>query len=80
MKLLRFLAIEDVGLIVREARTSAELTQTGLAERLDVSRRTIARLEAGDEGVSIETVIGALRACGVVLAAVPRGATVEVRP
>lgn len=70
---------EDLGLILREARASAGLTQSGLAERLDVSRRTVARLEAGDEGVSVETAIGALRACGVVLAAIPRGATVEVR-
>lgn len=69
----------EMGGVIREARKSAELTQAELAERLGVSRRTIVRAEAGDEGISIETAIQALGECGVALAAIPRNATVSVQ-
>ncbi|MHB1810289.1 MAG: helix-turn-helix transcriptional regulator [Solirubrobacteraceae bacterium] len=41
------------------------LTQAQLAERADVSRDTVRRLEAGDGGVSIENVLRILRALGI---------------
>jgi transcriptional regulator with XRE-family HTH domain len=41
------------------------LTQAQLADRSGVSRDTIARLEGGDGGVSIENLLRALRALGV---------------
>lgn len=69
----------DLGDVVREARRSADLTQVELASRLGVSRRTVVRMEAGEQGVSVETAIQALGECGVVLAAIPRGSTVSVQ-
>jgi transcriptional regulator with XRE-family HTH domain len=41
------------------------LTQAQLADRAGVSRDTIMRLERGDGGVGIETLLRALRALGV---------------
>ena len=41
------------------------LTQAQLADRSGVSRDTIARLEGGDGGVSIENLLRALRALGI---------------
>jgi transcriptional regulator with XRE-family HTH domain len=41
------------------------LTQAQLAERADVSRGVIRRLEAGDGGVSVENLLRALRALGI---------------
>ncbi|MFI5429017.1 helix-turn-helix transcriptional regulator [Aeromicrobium sp. UC242_57] len=69
----------DMGQVIREARTAARLTQAELADRLGVSRRTIVRLESGDQGAAIETAIQALGECGVALAAIPRGSTVRVQ-
>jgi transcriptional regulator with XRE-family HTH domain len=47
------------------------LTQAQLADRAGVSRHTVARLERGDGGVSLENVLRILRALGV-LDALPR--------
>ena len=41
------------------------LTQAQLAERADVSRGVIRRLEAGDGGVSVENLLRILRALGI---------------
>jgi transcriptional regulator with XRE-family HTH domain len=41
------------------------LTQAQLAERADVSRGLVRRLEAGDGGVSIENLLRVLRALGI---------------
>jgi transcriptional regulator with XRE-family HTH domain len=41
------------------------LTQSQLAERADVSRDTVRRLEAGDGGVSTENLLRILRALGI---------------
>jgi transcriptional regulator with XRE-family HTH domain len=41
------------------------LTQAQLAERADVSRDTVRRLEAGDGGVSTENLLRILRALGI---------------
>lgn len=41
------------------------LTQAQLAERADVSRDTVRRLEAGDGGVSTENLLRVLRALGI---------------
>ena len=47
------------------------LTQTQLADRAGVGRRTIARLESGDGGVTIENLLRVLRALGL-LETLPR--------
>jgi transcriptional regulator with XRE-family HTH domain len=41
------------------------LTQAQLAERADISRGVVQRLEAGDGGVSIENLLRILRALGI---------------
>jgi transcriptional regulator with XRE-family HTH domain len=41
------------------------LTQAQLADRASVSRSTLARLEGGDGGVSVENLLRVLRALGV---------------
>jgi transcriptional regulator with XRE-family HTH domain len=41
------------------------LTQAQLAERADVSRGVVGRLEAGDGGVSTENLLRILRALGI---------------
>lgn len=41
------------------------LTQAQLAERADVSRGVVRRLEAGDGGVSVENLLRILRALGI---------------
>jgi transcriptional regulator with XRE-family HTH domain len=40
------------------------LTAVQVAERANISRDTLRRLEHGDPGVSLETVLGVLRALG----------------
>jgi transcriptional regulator with XRE-family HTH domain len=44
------------------------LTQAQLADRAGISRDTLARLERGDGGVSIENLLRVLRALGVLAA------------
>lgn len=47
------------------------LTQVQLADRADVSRGTLRRLESGDGGISLENLLRILRALGV-MEALPR--------
>ena len=53
------------GLLIREARRRAALTQAELAQRLATSQSTVARWETGRQAPSFDTVIRALRACGL---------------
>jgi transcriptional regulator with XRE-family HTH domain len=46
-------------------RRLSGLTQTQLADRAGISRRTLIRLEQGDGGVSLENLMRVLRALGV---------------
>ena len=50
--------------LLRQARRSAGLTQTQLAERLAVSQPVIARLESPDSNPTWNTFVRALRATG----------------
>lgn len=50
--------------LVRDARTSAGLTQAELAGRLGTTQSAIARLEAAGSNPRIHTLEGVLRACG----------------
>lgn len=52
------------GLLVKEGRLRAGLTQRQLAERLRTSQPVVARWESGSAEPSFETVRRALRACG----------------
>lgn len=53
------------GLLIREARRRAALTQAELARRLSTSQSTVARWETGRQAPNFDTVIRALRACGL---------------
>jgi transcriptional regulator with XRE-family HTH domain len=52
------------GLLVKEARLRAGLTQRELAERMNTRQPVIARWERGHAEPGFETVQRALRACG----------------
>jgi transcriptional regulator with XRE-family HTH domain len=41
------------------------LTQAQLADRAGIGRATLARLEQGDGGISLESLLGVLRALGI---------------
>lgn len=67
----------DLGAAVRDARTAKGIDQAGLAERCNVSRMTISRLERG-EPVSMSTAVRALSECGFEIAVVPKFSRIEV--
>lgn len=58
-------ALRDLSGNVATWRKLRGLTQAQLADRAGVSRDTIVRLERGDGGVGIETLLRVLRALGV---------------
>jgi len=58
-------ALHDISDAIRGWRRLRGLTQTQLADRSGVSRDTITRLEGGDGGVSVETLLRVLRALGI---------------
>jgi hypothetical protein len=53
------------GRIIRRARLRAGLSQREVAERLDTSQSLVARWEGGRVAPSLDTVIRAVRACGL---------------
>jgi transcriptional regulator with XRE-family HTH domain len=58
-------ALRDVADDVGAWRKLRGLTQAQLADRSDVSRGTVVRLEGGDGGVSLENLLRILRSLGV---------------
>lgn len=48
---------EELARTVRALRAAADISQAQLAEAVGVSMRTISRLEHGDAGVSVRTVM-----------------------
>lgn len=58
-------ALRDVAGDVAAWRKLRGLTQAQLADRSDVSRGTVVRLEGGDGGVSLENLLRVLRSLGV---------------
>lgn len=55
------------GILIREARRRAGLTQAELAERLGTTQSAIARLERGHTDPGYARVAAAVRACGLEL-------------
>lgn len=53
------------GEVIREARLRKGLTQAELAKRLDTKQPVIARWESGSRSPTFETVVRAIRACGL---------------
>lgn len=57
-------AAETIGSQLTAWRKLQDLTAQQVAERANVSRDTLRRLEHGEAGVSLETVLGVARALG----------------
>lgn len=57
--------IAGLGLRLRTARLARGMSQANLAERVGVDRTTIGKLEAGDAGTSLSTVLRVLAALGL---------------
>lgn len=55
---------ESLGSRVRELRTAAGVTQTGLAKSMGSSQSRVAKIESGHPGVSLELMVRALLALG----------------
>ncbi len=53
------------GSLIKEARLRAGLTQQELADRLSTSQSVIARWESNRRSPTFETVVRAIRACGL---------------
>ena len=53
-----------LGVLIRESRERAGLTQAELARRARVSRRALASYEAGEAGPRLETARRCIEACG----------------
>ena len=62
----------DLGALVRDARTTAGMTQDSLAERVGVARLWVSQLESGKSGANIGDVMRALNILGVDLMTAPR--------
>ncbi|WP_282247094.1 helix-turn-helix transcriptional regulator [Stenotrophomonas sp. PS02300] len=57
--------IEALGQRLRVARVARGMTQANLAERVGVDRTTIGKLESGEPGTSLATVLRVLSALGM---------------
>lgn len=57
-------AAVDIGTQLAAWRRMQSLTAVQVAERANISRDTLRRLEHGDPAVSMETVLGVVRALG----------------
>lgn len=55
------------GYLIREARLRVGITQSELARRLDTSQSLVARWETGTVSPLFETVVRAVRGCGLEL-------------
>lgn len=62
---------QELGRLVRDVRRGAGLQQAELAERTQVSRMTISRMERGSD-VSMATVMRALSECGYSIVVAPK--------
>jgi len=58
-------AIVDIGERVRVARARRGMTQSDMAERMFVTRKTLSRLENGEPGVSLAVLASALWVLGL---------------
>ena len=69
----------NLGQAVRERRTDIDLTQGELAERIGMSRASVANIEAGEQAVSVAVLLALATALGLpaeaLVAAARDGAT-----
>jgi HTH-type transcriptional regulator/antitoxin HipB len=53
---------QNLGSVLANARKTASLTQAEIAERADLRQATISKVENGDQGVRLETVLSLIEA------------------
>ena len=61
-----------LGAIVRRARRQANLTQAALGEKMHARQATVSRLEAGEPGTQLATLMDSLAALDLELVVRPR--------
>lgn len=66
-------AIRKLGAAAKQARLSAGEGQAAAAARLGVHVQTIARIEAGEPGVSVGHMVGLLALYGLSVSLAPQG-------
>jgi y4mF family transcriptional regulator len=64
---MRVQTVRDLGALVRTARRARGLTQADLADRLQVSRDWVVRLEKGSPRLEVQRVLDALVVLGLTL-------------
>lgn len=64
---MRNVVLDQVGSLVRQERLRRGMTQTELAERIGVTRQTVARMERDASDTTVATLASALRALDVQL-------------
>ena len=72
--MLSYVNAATVGALVREARTTAGLTQTELANRIGASRFWVAEFEKGKPSAELGLALQALHALGLAMQIQPTGA------
>jgi transcriptional regulator with XRE-family HTH domain len=70
----------DAGLVLRQARAEAGLSQAELARRAGTSQAAISNIERGLRQPTVDLVDRLLRACGRQLTAAPVSSAIEVDP
>jgi len=68
---MRSLSPKDIGAIVRQARTEADLTQEALASKIGASRYWVAEFERGKTRAELGLTLKALRALGLTVTIEP---------
>lgn len=64
---MKIRTMQDLGAVIRHARTGHGKTQAELAERVGVSRDWVVRLEKGHPRLEAQLVLDALDAAGLIL-------------
>jgi len=76
--------LEDLASLIRGRREALDITQQQLADRVDVQRGVIVRIEKADPGVAVGTIYRVLRALDIDLSYerddVPAAAAKAARP
>lgn len=55
-------SVENLALVLVNARKLAEKTQAEVAEKANLRQATISKVESGDQGIRLETVLSLLEA------------------
>ncbi len=63
---------QQLGAVIRRRRKQAGLTQQDLGSRIQLRQATISKLEAGEPGTRLQTLLDALAALDLELVARPR--------